>query len=76
MDYFFITKEGVRRRDELAKELAEVLENMELLRPKTYVRVMKSLRVRRLQRRTLRDSILLGTPAKRPSQRRGPPERL
>ena len=27
MDYFFITKEGVRRRDELAKELAEVLED-------------------------------------------------
>ena len=27
MDYFFVTKEGVRRRDELAKELAEVMEN-------------------------------------------------
>ena len=26
MDYFYITKEGVRRRDELAKELAETLE--------------------------------------------------
>ena len=26
MDYFYITKEGVRRRDELAKELAEALE--------------------------------------------------
>ena len=27
MDYFFVTKEGVRRRDELAKELAGVLED-------------------------------------------------
>ena len=26
MDYFYITKEGVRRRDELAKEFAETLE--------------------------------------------------
>ena len=26
MDYFFITREGARRRDELAKEMAETLE--------------------------------------------------
>ena len=28
MDYFYVTQEGVRRRDELAKELAEVLDQM------------------------------------------------
>ena len=26
MDYFYVTKEGIRRRDELAKELAEAME--------------------------------------------------
>ena len=26
MDYFYVTKEGIRRRDELAKELAAAME--------------------------------------------------
>jgi len=50
MDYFYITREGVRRRDEMAKELGEDGEEA-ITQARASGEVLKCLLVRCLQRR-------------------------
>ena len=50
MDYFYITREGVRRRDEMAKELGDAGEEA-ITQARASGEVLKCLLVRCLQRR-------------------------